>query len=64
MRGWCVPQIYVDGMRMRTCSIDDLVSPMDLKGMEVYRSAVEVPAELAGPGSSCGAIALWTRRGT
>jgi hypothetical protein len=63
MRGWCVPQIYLDGMRIRTCSIDDLASPMDLEGIEVYRSAV-VPAELAGPGSSCGVIALWTRRGT
>jgi hypothetical protein len=63
MRGWCVPQIVLDGMRIRTSSIDDLVSPMDLEGIEIYRSAAEAPAELAGPNANCGVIALWTRRG-
>jgi hypothetical protein len=64
MRGWCVPQIYLDGMRIRTSSIDDLVSPMDLEGIEIYRSAAEAPAELVGPGGACGVLALWTRRGS
>lgn len=63
MRGWCVPQIYLDGMRIRTSSIDDLVSPIDLEGIEVYRSPAEAPAQLAGAGS-CGVVALWTRRGS
>ena len=64
MRGSCVPRIYLDGMPIRTTSIDDLVSPVELEGVEVYRSAVEAPAELTGSGSSCGVVALWTRRGS
>lgn len=63
MRGWCVPQIYLDGMRVRTGSIDELVSATDLEGIEVYLSAVEAPPEFAAGSSRCGVVALWTRRG-
>src|SRR5690606_33704044 len=62
MRGRCVPLIYLDGMRIRTTSIDDLVNVWDLEGIEVYRG-LEVPAEFSHF-SDCGAIVLWTRRGS
>jgi hypothetical protein len=62
MRGRCVPQIYLDGMRIASGSIDDLVTPMDLEGIEVYRGLAGLPVEFAGPASTCGAIVLWTRR--
>jgi hypothetical protein len=42
-------------------TIDDVVSPTQLEGIEVYRHAAEVPAEFLTAGSSCGAIVLWTR---
>ena len=63
MRG-CVPRVYLDGIpiRMAGLTIDDLVHPNELEGIEVYRSAAEVPGEFASP-SGCGAIGLWTRRG-
>lgn len=59
----CLPEIFLDGMRVGTGSIDDLVSPASLEGIEVYRSGAGAPAELWGPNSVCGTIALWTRRG-
>jgi hypothetical protein len=61
----CTPAVYLDGVRFPLMgeSIDDIVNPMDLEGVEVYTHAAEVPAEFAGPASDCGVIALWTRRG-
>ena len=61
--------IYVDGIRVvrdtqdSPESIDSFVSPFDIAGMEVYRSASEVPAEFAGSVGRCGAIVIWTGSG-
>ena len=59
----CTPAIYLDGTRFPLMgeSIDDIVNPMALEGIEVYTHAAEVPAEFQGPFSNCGVIALWTR---
>lgn len=59
----CQPAVYLDGVRFPLMgeSIDDIVNPMDLEGVEVYTHAVEVPAQFQEAGSSCGAIALWTK---
>jgi hypothetical protein len=59
----CQPTVYLDGVRFPLLgeSIDDIVNPMTLEGIEVYPHAVDVPAELQGPTSNCGAIALWTK---
>jgi hypothetical protein len=64
MRGGCAPGVYLDGIRVRLAgmTIDDLVQPMDVEGIEVYRSGAEVPGEY-GIGSGCGAVLIWTRRG-
>jgi hypothetical protein len=64
MRGGCSPLIVIDGMQLRDVhSIDDLVQPLELEGMEVYRSFAEVPVEYGGLRIPCGAILIWTRRG-
>jgi hypothetical protein len=62
LRG-CAPRVYLDGMPIRLAgmTIDDLVQPLDLEGIEVYSGPAEVPGEFAF-GTSCGAIILWTRR--
>jgi hypothetical protein len=59
----CTPAVYLDGSRFPLMgeSIDDLVNPMSLEGIEVYTHAAEVPAEFQGPFANCGVIALWTR---
>jgi hypothetical protein len=44
-------------------SIDEVVSPASVEGIEVYRGLSEVPAEFMSPYAICGVIAVWTRRG-
>jgi hypothetical protein len=61
--------VYLDGVRVvrdnqtSPQSIDAFVSPADIVGMEVYRSASEVPAEFSGSVGQCGAIVIWTGTG-
>lgn len=40
--------------------LDDLVSPSNIAGMEVYRSPAELPTQYTGTGSECGVILIWT----
>lgn len=63
--GDCPVQVYVDGIlatRGEPASPDELASPQDLEGIEVYRGLAGVPAEFLTPEARCGVIALWTRR--
>lgn len=63
MRG-CTPTIIIDGVAANfERSIDNLVTPMDLEGIEVYRASSQVPVQYGGMRIRCGAIMLWTRRG-
>lgn len=41
-----------------------LVHPSSVVAVEVYRSALETPAEFLDLDSNCGAVVVWTRRGT
>lgn len=66
--GVCFPRVYVDGFIMElggrgvppAQSFDDMVNPEELIGVEVYRSAAELPSQFGGL-NSCGVILLWTR---
>ncbi len=42
-------------------SVNDLVLPTEVAGIEVYRSASELPAEFAGYDSQCGVVVIWTK---
>jgi len=46
-------------------ALDDVVGPLDIEAMEIYRSASQVPAEFGGTGvfTRCGVVVIWTRRG-
>jgi len=61
--------VWVDGVHVirdnqaAPESIDNLVSPWEITGLEVYRSAAEVPAEFGGSVGQCGAIVIWTGSG-
>lgn len=62
IRGTCHPAVYVDGVRVEGYrTIDDLVQPPDLEGVEVYRSAVDAPPEYTGARAGCAVVLLWTR---
>jgi hypothetical protein len=66
LRGGCPARVYLDGLRVRLAgtTIDDLVRPQELEGVEVYRNEAEIPAQYGGlSGGGCGAVLLWTRRG-
>jgi hypothetical protein len=56
----CVVLLYVDGNPYPNGSVDDF-PPGSLEGIEVYRSASEIPADFRTRDSMCGLIALWTR---
>lgn len=66
--GPCPAQVYVDNFHVnrangRTFRIDDVVSPDDVEGIEVYRGLATVPAQFLSPEADCGVIVIWTRRG-
>ncbi|MBA2668917.1 MAG: TonB-dependent receptor [Gemmatimonadetes bacterium] len=44
-------------------TIDDVVSPSAVEGIEIYRGLSDVPAEFGGHDARCGVIVIWTRRG-
>lgn len=62
MRANCRPTIYIDGVRTMPggLTVDELLAPRDIEGVEVYRGA-QAPAEFAP--TECGAILFWTRPG-
>ena len=65
-RGGCGPIVWIDDnavpRRMEgPTTLNDLVSPDQIEGMEVYRSAAEVPTRYNGRDSACGVIVIWTR---
>jgi hypothetical protein len=63
----CAAQVFIDGFLMNrlagAVSVDDLVSPASVEGIEVYRGMATVPAEFVTPQARCGVVAIWTRRG-
>lgn len=62
--GQCLPDIYIDGMRMRQfreSNVDAFISTAMLEGVEVYTSAAQVPNVFTSSFNSCGVVAFWTR---
>jgi len=60
MQASCTVQIYVDGHPYPNGNVDDF-SPRNVEGVEVYKSASEIPADFRARDASCGVIAIWTR---
>ena len=61
----CTPTHLVDGMVIRPNVADSTVRALSLStvlGVEVYRTAAEVPNVFADIAPRCGLIAIWTRR--
>lgn len=63
LRGNCAPAVFLDGVRVHLygMTVDALVRPGELEGIEVYGSVAEVPVECGGLRTGCGAILFWTR---
>lgn len=60
MRG-CLPVVYLDRMRMDYTDLSS-IDASQLEGIEVYRSAAEVPPEYASGIGDCGVILAWSNR--
>jgi hypothetical protein len=64
--GACPVQVFMDGRLMNRSGdipIDELVTPADVEGLEVYRGLATVPPEFYNDWARCGVVAIWTRRG-
>jgi hypothetical protein len=62
---FCDPAIYIDGMRARQTpqsTMDDILNPASIEGIEIYTTTGLAPAEYSGQGG-CGVILFWTRSG-
>lgn len=60
----CVPTIFIDGVRMigrGGYSINDMVDPAVVAGVEMYRGVAGTPPQYWG--TSCGVVLIWLRRG-
>lgn len=62
MRGNCKPAIFIDGILTTEVrmSIDEMLQPQDIEGIEIYRGS-ETPAAFVR--NKCGSILFWTRPG-
>jgi hypothetical protein len=61
----CEPALFIDGIAVRQgvdSTIDDLLNPDMLIGVEVYTSAAVAPVRYAHPGA-CGVMLFWTGAG-
>ncbi len=59
--GGCQLYVYLDGIRMPSGQLDELVLPVEIAGIEVYDGPASLPAEFAGSDARCGAVVIWTK---
>lgn len=62
----CYPKVILDGFEVSRGSdeparLDELISPVNVRAIEVYRGATETPLQFGGASSPCGVILIWTR---
>ena len=59
----CPFQVFVDGVAMLPVpvNLNNLASPKELAGIEVYSGAATIPLQFKRSDSGCGVILLWTR---
>jgi hypothetical protein len=57
----CMPDVYLDGMLVAdgASSLDNLVRPNEIGGIEIYVDASTVPVQFRR--GACGSIVIWTR---
>jgi hypothetical protein len=62
LRG-CRPRIWVNGVRTVNTEVDDVVSPSEIDGLEIYPSMAGTPAQyMDRENRACGTVVIWTRR--
>ncbi len=63
IRSGCAFKVFIDGVAVPTpTNLDDLPSPMNYAGIEVYSGAATIPLQYKTTGGSfCGVILFWTK---
>ncbi len=62
LRGGCRPEIVLDGARtIADLPLDAIIRPLEVEAVEVYHG-VNAPPEYSN--NACGAVLIWSRRGT
>ena len=54
-------QIFIDGVAVSGSYHLRNISPLSLRGIEVYRGVASTPVELRSPRMVCGTVAIWTK---
>lgn len=63
-RRGCVMPVFLDGVAMPTpFDLDELPSPRELAGIEVYSGPATIPLLYKRSGNNCGILLIWTRDG-
>jgi hypothetical protein len=62
MRGNCAPVVYLDGSKITDGykSLDDIIPPQQVAGIEMYSGLGEAPVQYESNG--CGVVLVWTKR--
>jgi hypothetical protein len=61
LRG-CQPVVWIDRVPIRDVELDEVTTPEEIAGIEIYSSSSSVPPEFMDRGGrGCGAIVVWTR---
>ena len=59
-----IPLPKLEGPAVRAAdAVNNLVHPMDVVAVEVYRGPAEIPGQYLDSNAQCGVILIWTRRG-
>lgn len=65
----CVMQVVVDGFPVQLdprpillLTLDDVINPSMIEGMEVYSGATDTPLQFQAITRACGTIVIWTRK--
>ena len=62
LRG-CKPKIWIDGVLAQYAEIDDIISPSEIAGIEIYSSMAGVPAQyMDRENRACGSVIIWSRQ--
>jgi len=62
LRGGCQPIVWIDKVPIRDIELDEVMTPEEIAGLEIYSSSAGVPPQFMDRGGrSCGAIVVWTR---
>jgi len=56
----CKPRIWLDGVPLLDAELDEVLTPQEIAGIEIYSASPAVPAQYMDT-RGCGTIVVWTR---